>query len=558
MDDGRGRSSETLVSVTLPPLPHHTQGSHNNHRQQHLNQHHLHLQQHGGSGGVLVPPVPVRPGSAVRLRAPTPPPRPDSTLPATTTPTSHHSPSGRGVAGTTTPTNTSSPSGSVVTSPAPAALLSRGVVDSGEGRTAPLLFSSLSSSVRSSHRSRLTLPLHRQQQTVSGNAGGSDNLSRSPQPVAVVATTPLAGLPLLQTPPSNPSGSGSSEQNITLTSPRTVRQQNVYVDTPIKGLSNGVGGDTPHHLHHHSHQQQNQHHSHHHLHHNLVSNHPHHHNTNHHHQSQSATTPVAATITKRPPVRSAGAGNSGLLGVGKHKLSSSLPSPTTVISQPLSLGGICKKSSASTSLLIGSSPPTHSSTLGGSPLSSPPLLLSASVPAAGGAGSGGSPTDSIICGACGHCRCDACRSPRPLPSSWLCDNACLCSAEAVVDTVSCMCCVKAGLYHCGEMLTRDPDPREETWVDKPCSCTNNKWMLRWGCLAVLSVGLPCLFCYPVLKGVTRVAEKCYQSATRQGCQCRDDGVNNGGSGGSSNNNSSSSPPLLLSSPSTDSQKRLLS
>jgi hypothetical protein len=41
-------------------------------------------------------------------------------------------------------------------------------------------------------------------------------------------------------------------------------------------------------------------------------------------------------------------------------------------------------------------------------------------------------SDSIICGGCGRCRCAACRSPRPLPSTWLCDNSCLLSPESVV------------------------------------------------------------------------------------------------------------------------------
>ena len=75
-----------------------------------------------------------------------------------------------------------------------------------------------------------------------------------------------------------------------------------------------------------------------------------------------------------------------------------------------------------------------------------------------------------------------------------------------------------------------------------------RW-LRWGCLAFLSLPLPCLLCYPLLKGVTKGAEYCYQAAMRQGCQCPDH-VNR------------SAPPVTiqphssLSSP-TDSHKRLL-
>jgi len=151
-------------------------------------------------------------------------------------------------------------------------------------------------------------------------------------------------------------------------------------------------------------------------------------------------------------------------------------------------------------------------------------------------------TDSIICMRCGRCRCAACGTPKALPEVWLCDNCCLCSAESVLDTVSCMCCVKAAFYHCGERLDQDTD-KEDSWVDSPCSCSHNKWWLRWGCLALMSVPLPCLMCYPLLRGLTRGAESCYQSATSQGCRCPE-------------NTTDSQTPSSLSSP-TDSQKRLL-
>ncbi len=42
-----------------------------------------------------------------------------------------------------------------------------------------------------------------------------------------------------------------------------------------------------------------------------------------------------------------------------------------------------------------------------------------------------------------------------------------------LDTVSCMCCVKAGLYHCGEGLGGDEE--EAGWVDHPCTCAPNQW-----------------------------------------------------------------------------------
>jgi len=157
--------------------------------------------------------------------------------------------------------------------------------------------------------------------------------------------------------------------------------------------------------------------------------------------------------------------------------------------------------------------------------------------------SAGSPagSESIICMQCGRCRCAACGTPKELPAVWLCDNCCLCSAESVLDTVSCMCCVKAAFYHCAERLDQDTD-KEDSWVDSPCSCSQNKWWLRWGCLALMSLPLPCLLCYPLLRGLTKGAEQCYQSATSQGCRCPE--------------NTDSPTPSSLSSP-TDSQKRLL-
>jgi len=334
MDDGRRNGSATLASVTLPPLRKGTV-----------------VPSTVTVTGVSPPQLPSRPGTAVRLRPPTPPPRPEATLPLSSPP----------------------PSSSAVSR-----------LDGGGGS----LFSSQA-----------------------------------------------AGRLLPASPSSSLLPSSLPEQPITLTNPRTLRQQNVYVDTPIKAA------------------------------------------------------PLALNTAKQRP---------------RTLLTKQSSNQTTVINhQPVPT---CKK---------------------------PPVILPVS------------PTDSIICGDCGRCRCEACRSPRPLPSSWLCDNGCLCSLESVVDTLSCMCCVKGGLYHCGEGLTRDPDTRDETWIDKPCSCAPNKWWLRWSCLLCLSVPLPCLLCYPVLKGAAAATEKCYQAATAQGCRCPP------------SSRAPSSPLSTTTSP-TDSQKRLLS
>jgi len=190
--------------------------------------------------------------------------------------------------------------------------------------------------------------------------------------------------------------------------------------------------------------------------------------------------------------------------------------------------------------------PTNSSVITQAPCPCPKTLQSekpslTGTPPLPGGGLGSPGTESIICVRCGRCRCAACGTPKALPAVWLCDNCCLCSAESVLDTVSCMCCVKAAFYHCGERLDQDSD-KEDSWVDSPCSCSQNKWWLRWGCLALMSLPLPCLLCYPLLRGLTKGAEQCYQSATSQGCRCPE--------------NTDSPTPSSLSSP-TDSQKRLL-
>jgi len=288
----------------------------------------------------------------------------------------------------------------------------------------------------------------------------------------VGAASPPRGI---DSPQQQVSNSSTATQNITLFTPRTVRQQNVYVDTPIKKSEHKHTPSTP-----------------------LNSikrlTHPRH---NHHHTNNK-----------------------------------SLP---TVITQPLG-ANVCKPPPASSNRL--------STNNTGAMISSVP------------------PEDSIICGECGKCRCASCRSARPLPSAWVCDNKCLCSLEACVDTVTCMCCVKGGLYHCGEMIAprgQHADTHEQEWVHHPCSCSSNNWFVRWGCLAAFSLVLPCLLCYPLLKGSSLLAERAYQAATRHGCSCNQDDCHRPPPTGGSPPHSSPPHSSPASSPSSASEdKRLLS
>ncbi|GFY57018.1 hypothetical protein TNIN_124601 [Trichonephila inaurata madagascariensis] len=75
--------------------------------------------------------------------------------------------------------------------------------------------------------------------------------------------------------------------------------------------------------------------------------------------------------------------------------------------------------------------------------------------------------DSIICRQCRRCKCEACRNPRHLPSKWICNNKCLCSASNIVDYCSCMCCVR-GLFITGPtMKDTDFGPRTSRVPARP-------------------------------------------------------------------------------------------
>ncbi|XP_025075292.1 protein sprouty homolog 2 [Pogonomyrmex barbatus] len=132
---------------------------------------------------------------------------------------------------------------------------------------------------------------------------------------------------------------------------------------------------------------------------------------------------------------------------------------------------------------------------------------------------------SIICDFCGRCRCESCREPPPLPSKWLCDNTCLCSAETVLDYASCLCCVKGLFYHCvdggsgGGVASSMDDEAATSCADEPCSCTGNRTVSRWACLGALALVMPCLLCYWPLHGCVTLCEACYVRHAAQGCRC---------------------------------------
>lgn len=80
----------------------------------------------------------------------------------------------------------------------------------------------------------------------------------------------------------------------------------------------------------------------------------------------------------------------------------------------------------------------------------------------------------------------------------------LCGVEAdeIIDYASCMCCVKGIFYHC----TKDSYD-EGQLADEPCSCAGpvSSCAPRWGCLAILSLFIPCLWCYLPAVGCKKAA-----------------------------------------------------
>lgn len=133
-------------------------------------------------------------------------------------------------------------------------------------------------------------------------------------------------------------------------------------------------------------------------------------------------------------------------------------------------------------------------------------------------GSGGEPLN-ITCPQCKRCRCEQCQRPRQLPSRWVCDNTCLCSAETIIDYTSCLCCVKALFYHCSKDHEIECEGDSISCADDPCSCLPHKRTQRWAWLSALSLALPCLWFYWPMRGCVAICAKCYARHSRHGCRC---------------------------------------
>lgn len=145
---------------------------------------------------------------------------------------------------------------------------------------------------------------------------------------------------------------------------------------------------------------------------------------------------------------------------------------------------------------------------------------------------------TIICRECNKCRCQACMTPRPLPSKYICNRRCLCSAENVVDWLSCYKMVKCCWYHMDELDAEDEvvyggnNGRRRCGVgdgddhDRTCKClpsssssTRSNCLLKCTCLSASLILLPCLWCYPALKCCSWLCSKCYSRYHDNGCRC---------------------------------------
>ncbi|XP_028905826.1 protein sprouty homolog 4 [Ornithorhynchus anatinus] len=120
----------------------------------------------------------------------------------------------------------------------------------------------------------------------------------------------------------------------------------------------------------------------------------------------------------------------------------------------------------------------------------------------------------LLCEACGKCKCKECALPRALPSCWICNQGCLCSAQSLVNYSTCMCLVKGVFYHC----TNEDD--EGSCADHPCSCSHSNCCARWAFMGALSLVLPCLLCYLPATGCVKLAQRGYDHLSRPGCRCK--------------------------------------
>ncbi|KAJ3588432.1 hypothetical protein NHX12_012025 [Muraenolepis orangiensis] len=125
----------------------------------------------------------------------------------------------------------------------------------------------------------------------------------------------------------------------------------------------------------------------------------------------------------------------------------------------------------------------------------------------------------VICERCAKCKCGECTAPRGLPSCLACHGQCLCSPESALEHGTCMCLVKGAFYHCSADQD-DGGEGDSCAADQPCSLSRSHCCGRFLCMGLASLALPCLLCYPPVKGCLRASQSCHDRRTRPGCRCR--------------------------------------
>ena len=136
----------------------------------------------------------------------------------------------------------------------------------------------------------------------------------------------------------------------------------------------------------------------------------------------------------------------------------------------------------------------------------------------------GGPAHSQRCAACGRCACGECTRPRALPTCWVCGRRCVCSARGAAEVATCVCLVRGLFYHCSS-------DDEDTCSEKPFSCTQAHCAARWAAVALLTLPLPCIACYPLARGCAAGGQRCYDAAARPGCRCEGGARRRKGGGG---------------------------
>lgn len=118
----------------------------------------------------------------------------------------------------------------------------------------------------------------------------------------------------------------------------------------------------------------------------------------------------------------------------------------------------------------------------------------------------GAGLSGTVCRRCGQCRCSECLRSE--------ESVTLCRARTVVDTVSCMCCVRSVFYHC----TKDDAGQDDDCSDAPCACCERPHCaMRWTVMTLLLPCLPCLCLYPPLS--CTVDAMCKRRHSSKACRC---------------------------------------